>query len=124
MKKINKMAYYALKGMLAENADNLDLILNRLGFAASSNSGLANALVNGIAVDVKIKDPDALRTLRTYLGDEDEEVTEINIALHTYDSFEQYIEILYLVDGKKDIEKLYLNAMTSEQLALFEIEYI
>lgn len=121
MKKINKMAYYALKGMLAENADNLDLILNRLSFAASSNSGLANALVNGIAVDVKIKDPDALRT---YLGDEDEEVTEINIALHTYDSFEQYIEILYLVDGKKDIKKLYLNAMTSEQWALFEVEYI
>ena len=48
--------------MLAENADNLDLILNRLGFAASSNNGLANALVNGIAVDVKIKNQDALRT--------------------------------------------------------------
>lgn len=119
MKKINKMAYYALKGMLAENADNLDLILNRLSFAASSNSGLANALVNGIAVDVKIKDPDALRT---YLGGE--EVTGINIALHTYDNFEQYIEILYLFDGKKDIKKLYLNAMTSEQWALFEVEYI
>lgn len=119
MKKINKMAYYALKGMLAENADNLDLILNRLGFAASSNSGLANALVNGIAVDVKIKDPDALRT---YLGGE--EVTQINIALHTYDSFEQYIEILYLIDGKKDIKKLYLNAMASEQWAMFEVEYI
>ena len=119
MKKINKMAYYALKGMLAENADNLDLILNRLGFAASSNNGLANALVNGIAVDVKIKNQDALRT---YLGGE--EVTNINIDLHTYDSFEQYIEILYLVDGKKDIKKLYLNSMTSEQWALFEVEYI
>ena len=119
MKQINKMAYYALKGMLAENADNLDLILNRLGFAASSNSGLANALVNGIAVDIKIKNQDALRT---YLGGE--EVTNINIALHTYDSFEQYIEILYLVDGKKDIKKLYLNSMTSEQWALFEVEYI
>ena len=119
MKKINKMAYYALKGMLAENADNLDLILNRLGFAASSNSGLANALVNGIAVDVKIKDPDALRT---YLGGE--KVTQINIALHIYNNFEQYIEILYLIDGKKDIKKLYLNAMSSEQWAMFEVEYI
>ena len=119
MKKINKMAYYALKGMLAENADNLELILNRLGFAASSNSGLGNILVNGIAVDVKIKDPDALCT---YLGNE--EITEINVALHTYDSFEQYIEILYLVDGKKDIKKLYLNAMTSEQWAMFEVKYI
>ena len=119
MKKINKLAYYALKGMLAENADNLDLILNRLSFAASSNSGLGNALVNGIAVGVKIKDPDALST---YLGGK--EVTKINIALHTYDSFEQYIEILYLVDGKKDIKKLYLNAMTSKQWEMFEVEYI
>lgn len=119
MEKINKMAYYALKGMLAENANNLELILKRLGFAASSNSGLGNALVNGIAVDVKIKDPDALCT---YLGSE--RITEMNIALHTYDNFGQYIEILYLVNGKKDIKKLYLNNMTSEQWAMFEVEYI
>lgn len=27
-------------------------------------------------------------------------------------------------NGKKDIKKLYLNAMTSEQWAMFEVEYI
>ena len=119
MKKINKMAYYALKGMLAENADNLDLILNRLGFAASSNSGLANALVNGIAVDVKIKDPDALRK---YLRGE--KITGMEVSIKTYSGLEQSIKIMYLENNKRLIRELHMSDLTTEEQSMFEIEYI
>lgn len=56
MQRFNKMAYYAIKGMLAENAKSLEQIVSRLGFMAAVNPNLGNAIVNGVAIDVKVKD--------------------------------------------------------------------
>lgn len=119
MLKFNKMAYYALKGMLAENAKNLDVIVKRLGFATVANRKLAEVLINEIAIDVKVKDPKALRT---YLGDEN--ITEIKVTLDTYESLEQYIHVSYKEGGKKLTKEFYLDSLTSEQWKLFEVEYI
>ena len=119
MLKFNRMAYYALKGMLAENAKNLDVIIKRLGFATIANRRLAEVLINGMAIDIKIKDPNALRT---YLGGEN--ITEMKVTLDTYESLEQYIHVSYKEGGKKLTREFYLDSLTSEQWKLFEIEYV
>lgn len=123
MLKINKMAYYAIKGMLAEDANNLDTIVRRLGFAAMANGGLCKVLFDGIAIDVKTKDQKTLQTyLDKYYGVEG--VTEVNVTLSTDESFEQCISIVCNVHGKRQSKLLYLNSMTEELLKLFEVEYI
>lgn len=119
MLKFNKIAYYALKGMLAEDAKNLDVIVKRLGFATIVNRRLAEVLINGMVTDVKVKDPKALRT---YLGDEN--ITEIKVTLDTYENLEQYIHVSYKEGGKKLTKEFYLGSLTSEQWKLFEVEYI
>ena len=119
MLKINKMVYYALKGMLAEDAKNLDVIVRRLGFVTIANRRLAEVLINGTAIDVKVRDPKALRT---YLGDEN--ITEMNVTLGTYESLEQYIRVSYKEGGKKLTKEFYLDSLTSEQWKMFEVEYI
>lgn len=119
MLKINKMAYYALKGMLAENAKSLELIISRIGFMASTNPGLGEALVNGIAIDVKIKNPDALRK---YLRGE--KITEMKVSIKTYSGLEQSIKIMYLENDKKLTRELYISSLTSEEQSMFEIEYV
>lgn len=119
MLKFNKMAYYALKGMLAENAKNLEPILSRIGFIASTNPRLGDALVNGIAVDVKIKDPAALQK---YLRGE--KITEMKVSIKTYNDLEQSIRIMYLENDKKLTRELYLCDLTTEEQNMFEIEYM
>lgn len=119
MLKINKMAYYALKGMLAEDAKNLELILSRIGFMASTNPGLGDALVNGIAIDIKIKNPDALRK---YLRGE--KITEMKVSIKTYSGLEQSIKIAYLENDKELTRELYLSGLTTKEQSMFEIEYI
>lgn len=119
MLKINKMAYYALKGMLAEDAKNLELILSRIGFMASTNPGLGDALVNGIAIDIKIKNPDALRK---YLRGE--KITEMKVSIKTYSGLEQSIKITYLENDKELTRELYLSSLTTKEQSMFEIEYI
>ena len=119
MLKFNRMTYYALKGILAENAKNLDVIIRRLGFATIANRRLAEVLINGMAIDVKIKDPNALRT---YLGGEN--ITEMKVTLDTYESLEQYIHVSYKEGDKKLTREFYLDSLTSEQWKLFEIKYV
>ena len=119
MLKINKMAYYALKGMLEENANNLELILSRIGFVASTNPRLGDALVNGIAIDAKIKDPDALRK---YLHSE--KITEMKVSINTYSGLEQSIKIMCLENDKKLTRELYLSNLTTKEQNMFEIEYV
>ena len=119
MLKFNKMAYYALKGMLAEDTKNLELILSRIGFVASTNPRLGDALVNGIAVDVKIKNPDALRK---YLRGE--KITEMKVSIKTYGGLEQSIKIVYLENDKELTRDLYLSGLTTKEQSMFEIEYI
>ena len=119
MLKINKMAYYALKGMLAEDANDLKLIMSRSGFMASTNPGLGDALVNGIAVDVKIKDPAALRK---YLRGE--KITEMKVSIKTYSGLEQSIKIMYLENDKELTRELYLSGLTTKEQSMFEIEYV
>lgn len=108
MLKINKMAYYAIKGMLAENAKNLELIISRFGFVA------------GVAVDVKVKNPDLVRS---YL--KDDEIVQMNASIETYAGLNQSIKLTYLAsNSKKSTREFYLSNLGPEERNMFEIEYI
>lgn len=123
MLKFNKMVYYALKGMLTEDANNLDVIARRLNFAAMANGGLCKVLFEGIAIDVKTKDQETLQAyLDKYYGVE--RVTEISVTLSTNESFEQYINIACNVNGKKQTKMFCLDSITEELLKLFKVEYV
>lgn len=91
MQRFNKIAYYAIKGMLAENAKSLEQIVSRLGFMAAVNPNLGDAIVNGVAIDVKVKNPDLVRS---YLNDDG--VIQMNASIQTYGSLNQSIELTYL----------------------------
>lgn len=120
MLKINKMAYYAIKGMLAENAKNLELIISRFGFVAAVNPNLGDAIINGVAVDVKVKNPDLVRS---YL--KDDEIVQMNASIETYAGLNQSIKLTYLAsNSKKSTREFYLSNLGPEERNMFEIEYI
>lgn len=120
MQRFNRMAYYAIKGMLAENAKSLEQIVSRLGFIAAVNPNLGNAIVNGVAIDVKVKNPDLVRS---YLRDD--EVIEMNASIQTYDSLNQSIKLTYLDgDNKKRTREFYLSNLSPKEQNMFEIEYM
>nr|DAN22467.1 MAG TPA_asm: hypothetical protein [Bacteriophage sp.] len=119
MEKINKMAYYALKGMLAENANNIDTIVKRLGFIAKMNPRIGDILVNGFAVDVKITN---ISLLRDYIGNKD--ITDIKAGLFTYESLEQYIDVTYTSNGRKYHKEFHLDITESAKWNMFELEYV
>lgn len=123
MIKINKMAYYAIKGMLADDAKNLELIISRLSFMASVKPNLSNAIVNGIAIDVKVKNQEALQAFvdAYYSG---KKVTEVSVTLSIGESLEPYINITCMVNGKNLKREFFLNTLPEEQQKMFEIEYI
>lgn len=116
MEKINKMAYYALKGMLAKNVNNIDTIVKRVGFIAKMNPRIGDILVNGFAVDVKITN---VSLLRDYIGNKD--ITDIKAELFTYESLEQYIDVTYTSNGRKYHKEFHLDIT---ELAMFELEYV
>lgn len=123
MLKINKTAYYAIKGMLAEDDKNLDLIISRLGFMTSAKRNLCEILINGMAIDVKIKDQEALQTfLSASLNGK--KVTKVSATLSTGESLEPYINITCMANGEKLTREFYLNTLPEEQQKMFEIEYI
>ena len=119
MEKINKMVYYALEGMLGENIKNLETIVKRLGFIAKMNPRIGNLLINGFAVDVKIKD---ISLLRDYIGNKD--ITDIKAGLFTYESLEQYIDVTYTSNGRKYHKEFPLDICESAKWDIFELEYI
>lgn len=120
MQRFNKMAYYAIKGMLAENAKSLEQIVSRLGFMAAVNPDLGNAIVNGVAIDVKVKDPDLVRS---YLHDN--RVAQMNASIQTYSGLNQSIKLTYLdSDGKERTIEFYLSNLIPEEQDMFELEYI
>ena len=120
MQRINKMAYYAIKGMLAENAKSLELIISRLGFIAAVNPNLADAIVNGVAVNVKVKDPDLVRS---YLNDDG--IIQMNASIQTDAGLNQSIQLRYLdTDGTKRTREFYLSNLGPEEQNMFEIEYM
>lgn len=111
MQRTNKMAYYAIKGMLAENAKSLELIISRLGFIAAVNPNLADAIVNGVAIDVKVKDPDLVRN---YLNDDG--IIQMNASIQTYGGLNQSIKLTYLdSDGIKRTREFYLSNLGPEE---------
>ena len=120
MLKVNKMAYYAIKGMLAEDAKSLELIISRLGFIAAINPNLGDAIVNGVAIDAKVKDPDLVRS---YLNDDG--IIQMNASIQTYAGINQSIKLTYLdSDGTKRTREFYLSNLGPEEQNMFEIEYM
>lgn len=120
MQRFNKIAYYAIKGMLAENAKSLEQIVSRLGFMAAVNPNLGDAIVNGVAIDVKVKNPDLVRS---YLNDDG--VIQMNASIQTYAGFNQAIKLTYLDSaGTKRTREFYLSNLSPEEQNMFEIEYM
>ena len=87
---------------------------------AAINPNLGDAIVNGVAIDVKVKNPDLVRS---YLNDDG--VIQMNASIQTYDAFNQSIKLTYLEsDGKKRTREFYLSNLSTEEQNMFEIEYM
>lgn len=119
MLKINKLVYYALKGMLAEDAKNIDAIVKKLGFIGNINPRLGAILTDGLAVDVNIEDASSLRAC---IGDK-EKITDIHAELFTCEDLEQYIHVTYVQNGKKYCKDFYLSSISPEKRKMFAITY-
>lgn len=120
MLKINKLVYYALKGMLAEDVKNLNTIVQRLGFLGEINPRLGSILTDGFAIDAKIEDASALCD---HIGAK-EKITDLRAELFTCEDLQQYIDVTYIQSGKKYHTQFELSNMSPEKRKMFAITYI